>query len=207
MSIFTPGTQSGNPVPAEAVMTTTRNFLPAICLSLIAISTASAELAPQMAAGGKVLRLNGSGGRTKTFVQVYEGGLYLLKPATDAKTVLESDEVMAVRIKVTSGFVSRTSLLSSLKEGLAQSSRGRPDAFARETGQLQQLLQFEIRKNDIYDFVYVPSEGLNVLKDGKNLGVIPGLEFKKAFFGIWLSDSPVDSDLRKKMLAGRAIAE
>jgi hypothetical protein len=68
-------------------------------------------------------------------------------------------------------------------------------------------LQEEIKKNDTYDFVYVPSEGLNVLRNGKSLGVVPGLEFKKAFFGIWLSDYPVDRDLRKKMLSGRATAD
>ena len=51
--------------------------------------------------------------------------------------------------------------------------------------------------------MYTPNKGLSVLKNGKSQGVIPGLAFKKAFFGIWLSDSPVDKDLRKGMLAGK----
>jgi hypothetical protein len=184
-----------------------RSFVWVIPLCLALISNVRAELGNQLNIGERVLRLNGSGGRTKTFVQVYEAGLYLLKPATDAQTVLNSDELMAVRIKVTSGFVSRASLVSSLKEGLAQANGGKPEGFARETAQRQNLLQEEIKKNDTYDFVYVPSEGLNVLRNGKSLGVVPGLEFKKAFFGIWLSDYPVDRDLRKKMLSGRATAD
>jgi len=61
----------------------------------------------------------------------------------------------------------------------------------------------DVKKNDIYDFMYTPNKGLSVLKNGKSQGVIPGLAFKKAFFGIWLSDSPVDKDLRKGMLAGK----
>jgi len=197
---------SHNPDP-EAVMAMMRSFLCGIPLCLALISNARAELDNQLNIGERVLRLNGSGVRTKTFVQVYEAGLYLLKPATDAQTVLDSDEPMAVRIKVTSGLVSRASLVSSLKDGLAQANRGKPEGFARETMQLQNLLQEEIKKNDIYDFVYVPSEGLNVLRNGKSLGVVPGLEFKKAFFGIWLSDYPVDRDLRKRMLSGRATAD
>ena len=188
-------------------MSMTRGFVFAIPLCAALMSIARAELANQLNFGDRVLRLNGSGVRTKTFVQVYEAGLYVMKPATDAQTVLDSDEPMAVRIKVTSGLVSRASLVSSLKEGLAQANRGKPETHARETAQLQQLLQDEIRKNDTYDFVYVPSEGLNVLKNGKALGVVPGLSFKKAFFGIWLSDYPVDRDLRKRMLSGRATAD
>jgi hypothetical protein len=187
-------------------MANMRGLVSGLPLCLALISNARAELGDQLAVGERVLRLNGSGVRTKTFVQVYEAGLYLLKPATDAQTVLDSDEPMAVRIKVTSGLVSRASLVSSLKEGLAQANRENPDGFARETMQLQNLLQAEIKKNDTYDFVYLPSEGLNVLRNGKTLGTVPGLAFKKAFFGIWLSDYPVDKDLRKRMLSGRATA-
>lgn len=187
-------------------MMTMRNFLVAICLCLVVISTVSADLGPQIQIGERVLHLNGSGVRTKSFVQVYEGGLYLLKPSTDAQTVLAGDELMAVRIRVTSGFVSQASLVSSLKEGLAQANKGKPDALAAETAQLQQLLQDEVKKGDTFDFVYEPTQGLYVLKNKKALGVIPGLEFKKAFFGIWLSDSPVDKNLRKALLSGKGVA-
>lgn len=184
-------------------MSMTRAFLLAITLGLTVISTASAKLGPELKFGEQVLQLNGSGVRTKSFVTIYEGGLYLVKPNRDAQTILAADEPMAIRIKITSGFVSRPSLVSSLKEGLAKSTKGNTEAIARETEQLQELFQDEVQKNDIYDFVYVPKEGLNVLKNGKAQGVIQGLEFKKAFFGIWLSDSPVDKDLRKGMLSTR----
>lgn len=185
----------------------TRRFLLAVAFSFAVISAASAQLGPRLKIGDQLLLLNGSGARTKTLVQIYEAGLYLVKPATDAQAVLQADEWMAIRIRITSGFVSRPSLVASLKEGLAKSTKGKPDAFARETDQLQQLLQDDVNKNDVYDFIYAPANGLNVLKNGKVLGVIPGLEFKKAFFGIWLSDSPVDKDLRKALLAGKAASD
>lgn len=184
-------------------MSKTRSFLLTITLCLTVISAAKAELGTQLKIGEQVLQLNGSGVRTKSFVQVYESGLYLQKPVTDAPTILAADELMAIRIKITSGFVSRSSLVSSLKEGLAQSTKGKADSFAREAEQLQQLLQDDVKKNDVFDFVYVPTAGLYVLKNAKVQGVIPGVEFKKAFFGIWLSDSPVDKDLRKALLAGK----
>jgi hypothetical protein len=188
----------------EAAMSMIRSFLLACLLCFAFVSTANAELGPQLKIGDQVLQLNGAGFRTKTFVQIYESGLYLPKPTTDAQSILAADEMMAIRVRITSGFVSRASLISSLQEGLAKSSNGRADAFARETEQLQQLLKDEVKKNDAYDFVHVPSKGLCVLKNGNLQGVIPGLEFKKALFGIWLSDSPVDKDLRQAMLSGKA---
>jgi hypothetical protein len=179
-------------------------FLLALCVCFAFVPTVRAELGPQLKIGEQVLQLNGAGVRTKTLVQIYESGLYLLKPTKDARAVLAADELMAVRVRITSGFVSRASLVSSLEEGLARSSKGNPDTFKREIEQLQQMLRDEVKRNDVYDFVYVPTKGLTVLKNGKVQGVIPGLEFKKAFYGIWLSDTPVDKELRQAMLSGKA---
>ena len=53
----------------------------------------------------------------------------------------------------------------------------------------------------MYDFVYVPEKGTFILKNGKVKGTVPGLAFKQAFFGIWLSDQPVDAGLRSAMLS------
>ena len=193
-----------SPIGAEVAMSLIRSFLLAITFCIACISNANAELGPQIKIGDQILKLNGAGVRTKSFVQIYESGLYLSKPTTDSQTILGADELMAIRVKITSGFVSRSSLVASLKEGLAQSTKGQPDALARETQQLQQLLQDEVKKSDVYDFVYFPNKGLCVFKNGKSQGVIPGLAFKKALFGIWLSDTPVDKDLRQAMLSGKA---
>lgn len=179
-------------------------FLVAITLLFSFAANLRAELGPQIKIGDQVLLLNGAGTRTKSFVQIYESGLYLLNPTKDARTILEADELMAIRIRITSGFVSRTSLLASLQEGLAKSSGAKAEEFAKETEQLQKFLNEEIKKNDVYDFVYLPAKGLHVLKNGKVQGVMPGLEFKKALFGIWLSDAPVDKELRQAMLSGKA---
>jgi len=184
-------------------MPTLRTFLFVSTFCLTTVSIASAKLGPQLQIGDQVLQLNGSGVRTKTLVQIYEAGLYLLKPNTNATTILDGDEPMAIRIKITSGFVSRSALVSSLKEGLAQSTGGKTEPIAGDIEQLQLFLADDVKKNDIYDFMYTPNKGLSVLKNGKSQGVIPGLAFKKAFFGIWLSDSPVDRDLRKGMLSGK----
>jgi len=184
-------------------MTMIRSVLVAFLLIVSVVANAHAELGPQIKIGDQVLRLNGAGTRTKTFVQIYESGLYLLTPTRDARAILEADELMAIRVRITSGFVSRAALVSSLQDGLAQSKGGIADEFGREIEQLQQTLSDEVKKNDVFDFVYVPKKGLHILKNGKVQGAIPGLAFKKALFGVWLSDSPVDKDLRQAMLSGK----
>jgi len=171
---------------------------------LFCASNASAELSSRLNVGDQSLLLNGSGGRTKAFIQIYESGLYLINPSRDSKTIVEADELMAIRVKITSGFVSRSSLVSSLKESLESSSGGNMAAIAKETAMFIDSLKDEVKKDDTYDFVHVPNKGLLILKNGSIKGTVPGMAFKKALFGVWLSDTPVDKDLRQAMLSGGA---
>jgi len=174
----------------------------ALSLCLLASATVNAELTPQMKIGGQTLILNGAGKRTKTLITIYESGLYLQSPSRDAKSILDADELMAIRVKITSGFVDRSSLLTSLQDSLRESTGGRPETIAKETGLFLECLKDEVQKNDVYDFVHVPGTGVYVLKNGKLQGKIEGLPFKRALFGIWLSDAPVDKELRQAMLSG-----
>ena len=179
-----------------------QNCLLILLSCLFCASNALAELSNQLNVGGQSLVLNGSGGRTKAFIQIYESGLYLMTPSRDSKTIIAADELMAIRIKITSGFVSRSSLVSSLKESLESSSGGNMAAIAKETNMFIDSLKEEVKKDDTYDFVHVPNKGLLILKNGSVKGTVPGLAFKKALFGVWLSDAPVDKDLRQAMLSG-----
>ena len=51
---------------------------------------------------------------------------------------------------------------------------------------------------------YISDEKLSthVLKNKDLQELIPGLEFKKAFFGIFLSDNPIQKNLKNAMLGG-----
>ena len=166
-------------------------------------SVASADLSSKIKIGDYTLVKNGSGVRTKTFVQLYESGLYLQKPSQDAKAIIAADQLMAIRVQITSGFVSRSALVSSLNEGLEKSTGGNLSSIRKETEMFSNLLKDEVKKNDIFDFVYIPSKGLYVVKNGKIRGTIEGMKFKQALFGIWLSDSPVDKKLRQAMLSSK----
>ena len=46
----------------------------------------------------------------------------------------------------------------------------------------------------------LPGKGVLTFKNSKLLSTITGLDFKRSLFGIWLSDDPVDDDLKEGML-------
>ena len=58
----------------------------------------------------------------------------------------------------------------------------------------------EIKEGDVFEIWYVPGTGVKSYKNQKLQSTIAGLDFKKALFGIWLSDTPVDADLKKGLL-------
>lgn len=53
---------------------------------------------------------------------------------------------------------------------------------------------------DVYDLAYTPYTGLSVILKGQTIGTIPGIEFKRAVFGIWLGEKPADKGLKNGML-------
>ncbi len=96
-----------------------------LVLSLAFIHTAWADekLPKQMQVGEKRLTLNGEGVRTKAFLELYTAGLYLSKPNSNPASIIAADDAMAIRIKITSGFVSQSSLVDSLEDGFKNGTR------------------------------------------------------------------------------------
>ena len=162
---------------------------------------ATEKLPAQIQAGEHRLVLNGSGVRTKTFLELYVAGLYLTQASSNPATIIAADEPMALRIKITSGFVSQSSLVESLEEGFKNTTGGDTRAIRQEIEQFRECFKDEIKKGDVFDMVYLPQHGVIVNKNGKLKGAVAGPKFKQALFGIWLSDKPADSALKQALLS------
>ena len=63
---------------------------------------AAIEIPESMEYQDTQLTLNGHGSRVKMFMKVYENSLYLLSSSRDAVEIINKDEIMAIRIDVTS---------------------------------------------------------------------------------------------------------
>lgn len=58
----------------------------------------------------------------------------------------------------------------------------------------------KVKKGDRYELRYEPETGTSLILNGQLQATIPGEDFQKAFFGIWLSDVPLNKNLRDKLL-------
>jgi len=151
--------------------------------------------------GNTNLSLNGAGIRKKAMVlKLYSGGLYLAKKSSDAKSIINADETMAIKLVITSGFVSSEAMSEAVLEGFDASTGGNTAPLASEIKKFITFFSAEIVENDIFDITYQNGTGVVAYKNGKELGTISGMAFKKALFGIWLGNEPADSKLKKAML-------
>jgi hypothetical protein len=168
--------------------------------ALAPASEASAQLPNQLNVGESKLVLNGSGARTKYLMQLYVAGLYLADPSADAAAIIAADAPMSVRLHITSGMVTQEKLVASLNEGFDNSTGGETEPLHKEIDDFRRLFAAKITKGDVFDLVYLPEQGVIVLKNGKRQGAVPGLAFKQALFGIWLGEVPADEDLKLALL-------
>jgi hypothetical protein len=150
--------------------------------------------------GNTELVLNGAGIRKKAMVlSLYSGGLYLTKKSKDAASIINADETMAIRLVITSSFVSSEAMQGAVNEGFEASTGENTAPIASEIKKFISFFNEEIVEKDMFDITY-QGTGVVVYKNKKELGTIEGMDFKKALFGIWLGDDPADSKLKKGML-------
>jgi Chalcone isomerase-like len=159
-------------------------------------------LSPKIAPAKTELILNGGGVRTKYFIKVYVAGLYLQKKSVDAKDIVEADKPMAVRLHIISNLMTSANMATAIREGFDKSLKGNIEPFKKEIDMICAVFQSEpVKVGDMFEIYYVPGTGVMCNKNGKDFKVkIVGVPFKKALFGIWFSDNPVDENLKKGML-------
>jgi hypothetical protein len=150
---------------------------------------------------GENLMMNGGGIRKKAmFLSLYSGALYLPAKSKDANAIIGADANQAIRLVITSSFVSSEAMSDAVEEGFDLSTDGKTKEIATEIEKFKSFFSAEIVEGDTFDITYQKGKGSVCYKNSKELGVISGMEFKKALFGIWLGDYPADNKLKKGLL-------
>ena len=150
---------------------------------------------------GKNLVLNGAGTRTKFFLKLYVGGLYLAERSQDGGGIIEADSPMTLRLHITSSAITSKKMETATREGFYKATQGNPEPIQQKIEQFISVFQDSIKENDIYSLAYSPEKGVEVFKNGALHSTITGLPFKQALFAIWLGAKPAQESLKKKMLA------
>ena len=152
---------------------------------------------------GENLVLNGGGIRKKMFFKVYSCGLYLKEKSKDGNSIVRKNQAMAIKIHVTSSMVTSEKMTEAIWDGFKISLKGKTDAMKPKIDKFVGYFQKEaVEKGDVFDLIYSPEKGVLTYKNDAYQGSDEGLEFKQALFGIWLSDPPVDENLKEGMLGG-----
>lgn len=75
--------------------------------------------------------------------------------------------------------------------------------LARLRPQLDTLtaLYRDVQPGDRYALTYVPERGTELALNGQALGSIPGNDFARAMFAIWLGAKPLDPSLKSQLLS------
>ena len=174
-----------------------------ISIGFFSVSTTSASEAPEIIEfEGSSLILNGQGTRVLFFMKVYEGSLYLETKSSNADEIVKSNSPMAIRLDVISEMVTAEAMKMALSDGLDKSTNSNTGPISNEIDQLASSFNSDVSSGDFYEFIYIKDIGTHVLKNNELVTLIPGLDFKKAFFGIFLSDNPIQKNLKKAMLGG-----
>ena len=151
----------------------------------------------------KEILLNGVGVRSKFVFDVYTQALYLTNLSSDPNEIINSNSTMGMIFYMTSPLVTSKKFSNNLDAGIRKTVGD--EKWATFKSEIQSMREFvsldKIVKNDVFNLIYNDVDSsIWVIKNGVVKGKIPGFEFKKAFFGIWLSDKPVKESLKKELL-------
>jgi hypothetical protein len=81
-----------------------------------------------------------------------------------------------------------------------------PDQFARLAPLVDRMnaLYRDVAPGDRYTATYIPESGTELALNGQALGTVPGADFSRAFFSIWIGENPIDKGFRNDLLKGGA---
>ena len=148
-------------------------------------------------AGDNELTINGAGLRKKVIIKVYACALYLMEKESNAKSIIEDDKPIAVKMHFIYKAVAPEKLIEAWNTGFGKSDISN---LQEEIKTFNSYFTKDAVKDEVYDIIYVPEVGTSVYMNNELKGTIPGIEFKKAVYSIWLGEQTELPKLKKAML-------
>ena len=179
----------------------------AVCLMAIACSPFAAEVSgikvdDKATVGGQELVLNGAGMRSRLFIKVYVGALYVPQKTSTAQEVIGRNQPRRMALALQRD-VDADQLLEALRAGLSDNnSQAELDAIKPQVEQFAMIFRSvgAARAGQMIGIDYTPADGTVIRLDGVVKGTIAGEAFNKALFNNWLGERPVQESLKKALL-------
>jgi hypothetical protein len=153
--------------------------------------------------GGKDLKVNGAGIRTRIVVKVYALVLYLPEKKDTTAGVLESTGPRRFALGLLRE-VTGDELGQAFMAGItANTDKAERSKFVNQLAQFGEAFVNipQAKKGDIITVDWIPDTGTVMHLNGKPIGEpLKDIGFYNAVLKIWLGDKPVDSSLKPQLL-------
>lgn len=168
---------------------------------LHAAEVAGVKVEDKIRVGSSDLVLNGAGLRSKLFIKIYVGALYVGQKSTTPAAIYDSPQPRRMVMRLMRDLDAET-LSSALDDGLK--SNLSPAELAETKTQADQLASImkgigKAREGDTISIDFSP-DGVAVSLNGDMRGKVAGAGFAKALLKVWLGDKPADASLKKALL-------
>jgi long-chain acyl-CoA synthetase len=168
---------------------------------LNAAEVAGVKVDDKIRIGNSELVLNGAGLRSKLFIKVYVGALYVGQKATTSAAIYDSPQPRRMVMRMLRD-VDADTLYSALEDGLK--SNHSPAELAELQTQADQLGTImkgigKAREGDTIGMDFL-ADSVALSLNGEARGKVAGVGFGKALLKVWLGDKPVDASLKKALL-------
>ncbi|MGI2179039.1 chalcone isomerase family protein [Shewanella frigidimarina] len=161
---------------------------------------ADVDVAEQITVVEQPLILNGAGVRSKFFMDLYVGSLYLPTKAHTLEDVL-AQPITVIQLTITSGMITSDKMRDAITDGFEGATDNDTHSIAKDIEHFTQLFADEIVEGDQFTFVTQKGKGVSSIKNGIAQGDIAGEAFRQALLKIWLGEEPAQQSLRQAMLA------
>lgn len=171
--------------------------------TLHAAEVAGVKVEDSLRVGGSELLLNGAGLRSKLFIKVYVGALYVGQKSTTPAAIYDSPQPRRMLMRLLRDVDAET-LASAMDEGLRNNHS--PAELADMKAQTEQLAGImkaigKAREGDTIAIDFL-ADGVTVGVNGETRGKVAGPGFAKALLKVWLGEKPADASLKKALLGG-----
>jgi len=170
---------------------------------LHAAEVAGVKVDEQIKVDGHDLILNGAGLRSKVFIKVYVGALYVTQKASAPAALIDAATPRRMTLRLLRDIDADT-LYGALYDGL-KGNHGEAELAALKP-QIDQFAEImkkigNARSGDTVAIDFA-ADGLAVGFNGEVRGRVPGIDFARALLKVWLGEHPVDGSLKKALLGG-----
>ncbi|MGH8477577.1 MAG: chalcone isomerase family protein [Methylococcales bacterium] len=173
------------------------------CLNTAGAGTLAGVTLPDRIDGkGQSLVLNGLGVRSKFFIDVYVGGLYLPQQQKDAQAILSDDTPYRMVMHFLYG-VSQDQMCAAWAEGLEGNTPQASAEVKKAFATLGNWMEAIPNGNElVLTYTYVPGLATTVEINGKAKGILPGAAVADAILATWIGPDPGPGEEFKKAVLG-----